>query len=66
MITYIFVEKLDLVLQHAVLVEAHSGVRRLASNVFEKRVYSDTLDKFSVTFESLNFCKFVVSNAPDD
>lgn len=65
-ITYVFVEKLDLVFQHAVLVEAHCGVRRLAGNVFEKRVHSNTLDKFSVAFESLNFCKLVLGDAPDD
>ena len=64
--TYKFVEKLDLVFEFSVLVNAHSRVRRLRGDKLEERVDRDTLDKLAVTFKSLQLLILALLDAPEN
>jgi hypothetical protein len=57
-------EKLNLIFEFSVLIDAHSRVRRLRSDVLERGVNADALYEFSVAFKRLQFIVLTLLDAP--
>lgn len=61
-----FEEKLNLVFEFSIFVNANCAVRTLTRYVLEKRINRNALNIFLVAFKCLHLGEFVRLDAPDD
>jgi hypothetical protein len=62
----VFEEKLNLVFEFSIFVNADCAVRALTRYVLEKRINRNALHIFLVAFKCLHLCEFVRLDTPDD
>ncbi len=62
--TYKFVEKLNLILEFPVFIDAYSRVWRLGGDKFEEWINSDSLYEFTMAFKGLDLLVLALLDVP--